>query len=178
MIFQFNIVLTEEDYLNFNYFHNLRSDFGKRSIKNFRILTVCMFFFFLTLSLLRHGLTTAVFVYVFISVVLNLLIVPIVKMSVRGSIQAAKKSGRLGYDPYSTLEFYDDFLTEITEKGKQELKYFAVEKIHVVNGKYIYVYTSSVMAFIIPFSAFVSLEHYNAFMSFLSSKGKEIVFHS
>ena len=85
------------------------------------------------------------------------------------TLKSQKKTGKAGYSPNSQIEFYDDYFTETTSDGKTENKYSAVERISILD-EYVYIHINSLMAYILPQSAFSSDEQYNDFLSFITSK--------
>ena len=178
MRFRFNIRLTEEDYLNFNIFHLYNDPSSK---KNLLIIRIC----------LNVILFSALIFQIFVSrdiaaiiVTAVLLVIPVVLLNVfynkywefmtKKQIRSMKKNGKLPFSPESLLEFYDNYSVEITPYTKTEHNYSSFERIYLSEHRYIYIYISSVQAYIIPLSAFSSEEHFNGFMNFISTKCSNI----
>lgn len=181
MKFRFNVNLTEEDYYEFNRFHLIKSEFGKKQILKMRIF-VAVFIAVVSLGLLFIGdFTSDAFVQI-IPLVLILIIVEAgyVKFSeliLKLQLKSMKKSGKMGYDTESVLEFYDDIFVETTETIRTEQKYSVVEKIYINNGKIIYIYVNNVRAYLVPLTSFESKEQFDDFMEFLKQKtGLEATF--
>ena len=61
-----------------------------------------------------------------------------------------KKVGKLPFDPQSTLEFHEDKLVEITPDKRIEQRYDGIERICVLPDRYLFLYHSSVGAYILP----------------------------
>ena len=81
-----------------------------------------------------------------------------------------KDKGNLPFTASAVMEFYDEFLTEITENTRTEFKYAAVYKVcdNVPYG--IYIYQNAVEAFIVPDSAFKDSEERKEFIEFIIEK--------
>ena len=73
----------------------------------------------------------------------------------------------MGYSPVSKITFYEDRFEEITETNKTEQIYSSIERVSVVDKKYIYIHVNSIMAYIVPFSCIESREQYDELMSLL-----------
>ena len=75
--------------------------------------------------------------------------------------------------PYSSsvsMHFFDDYFTEIAPDTETKIKYTAVMRISVSELKAIYIYTNSILAYIIPYNAFQSQTEYEEFLQFISEK--------
>ena len=169
MKFQFNITITEKDYLDFNEFHALKSPYGIKTIVRLRIWLAIAF----TLSVIYLAITQNWLFGVPISGVLLIFLVflpRIFKHTLKTSINTMKKTGKMDYIPASTLTFYDDIISEVSETEKIERSYSVIERVCIITGQTLYLFSSNSRAFIIPIHAFESAEQYNAFLEFIKTK--------
>ena len=181
MKYKFQIHLDDNDYLEFNKFHVLRSQYGKKQIINLRV-TMCV----ITLAMVLISLVTGSFsIDSFISVIPLLLIITVFQISLKkitvsslkATISRAKKKGKMPYSPSSVMEFFDEGFMETTKEQRIEQKYSALERVSVVEGKYVYLHVNNVMAYIIPNVSFDSREQYKEFLSFINGKCPNIDFY-
>jgi hypothetical protein len=84
-------------------------------------------------------------------------------------IKKMKKDGRLPYSNEAILKFDNESIHEITPNSECKTKYSLIEKI-AVTEKAIYIYFSSVQAYILPVSAFTEEEGESEFLAFINSK--------
>ncbi len=174
MNFRFNVTITDQDYLNYNTFWMLRSPYGKKQMKSFRI-AITVFFIIASLVFLFIDGFSIVFVFEIIFLVIGFSLIQIFlpvffSWTLRWQIKSLKKSGKMGYSPESTIEFYEDRLVETAPDNKTELKYSAVERISVVDHKMIYIHVNNIMSYILPISCFESVEQYDSFLEFIRTK--------
>ena len=170
MKYQFQISLTEDDYLQFNLFHALRSPYGAKNTLRIRILTDLILVLFVALFFIFDGVNTgtvaaAVAMLIYI-IVVHLCYRRILTSTIKRNIKAQKKRGKVAFSPLSTMEFFEDHFVESTEENRTEQKYTVVERISVVENRYVYLHTNSLMAYIIPMASFASKEEYQAFFEF------------
>lgn len=174
MNYQFNVTMTDQDYLDYNTFWMLRSPYGKKQMKSFRIAITVFFVIASLVFLIIDGLSI-VFVFGLIPLVIVFFLIQILfpiffSWALRWQIKSLKKSGKMGYSPESTIEFYEDRLVETAPDNKTELKYSAVERISVVDHKMIYIHVNNIMSYILPISCFESVEQYDSFLEFIRTK--------
>ena len=156
MLFQLNINLSEDDYLDFNKFHSFESMHGKKLINKTRIFFALAMIILAALFLLVMGLTTFSITYAALLLLFTLLYMvffkKILTRNVKTQIKRLKKVGTLPFDPVSTLEFHEDKMVEITALQRTEQSYSIFERICVVKDRYVLLYKSSVGAYILPFT--------------------------
>lgn len=173
MNFKFQISFNDNDYLEFNKFHLLRSPYGEKSRKSMKSMLTVMLAAFALISLIFNGFSLSSLLYIIPLFVIWLLfwlfMDKFLISTVKTQLRQMKKSGKLPYSQSSILEFYEKGFVEITESNKTELKYTAIERISIVDKKYIYIHTNSIMAYIIPYSVFESDEQRSEFFVFLKS---------
>ena len=85
------------------------------------------------------------------------------------SIKKVKKEGRLPYSNEAILKFDDESIHELTPNTENKTKYSLIEKI-AVTEKAIYIYFSSVQAYILPVSAFSEEMEKQKFLEFINLK--------
>lgn len=175
MKFQFNVIMTDEDYLEYNKFQLIRSPYGKKQLRNLRISLTALFGGSALLSLIVGGFSTEYF----FTAVVPLLILYIIMQAVckrflartlKGQLKMMKKSGKPGYSPSSVMEFYDDYFVETAPDNKTEQKYSAVERVSIVDNKVVYIHINNLMAYVLPINCFESGEQYESFLEFIKTK--------
>ena len=174
MHYQLKLHLTEEDYLAFNQFHSLQSPFGKKMVRKSQIYFVFAMIFLAALIVLVFGRTTFAMLYAgalgLFTIVYLFLFKKIIKRSIKAQIKHMKSTSKLPYDPESTLEFYEDTLVEIAAGKRLEQSYDVLERICIWGEDYIFLYSSSVNAYILPTAQVKAQVDAAAFMDFLSQK--------
>lgn len=147
MLFQLRITLTEEDYLAFNNFHSFESAPGKKLIRKSRIFFIATMVFLMAFVLLVLKWTTLSIIYTAViglfTILYMLLFRKILNRNIKAQIKRLKKTGKLPFEPVSTLEFYQDKMVEITASKRTEQGYTIFERICVVKDRYILLYHST-----------------------------------
>lgn len=181
MKYQFQISLTEDDYLQFNKFHLFRSPYGRRNFYRGATVAGVIFLVIAFLPALVKGFTTrtvAEAIPVLLFALLLLCYKPYFMLFLKAHIKWQKKNGKVSFSPKATMEFYEDHFVETTEENRTEQKYTAVERISVVENRYVYLHTNSIMAYIIPMASFASREEYDGFLTFAKERiSKNIDFY-
>ena len=181
MLFQLNINLSEDDYLDFNKFHSFESMHGKKLINKTRIFFALAMIILAALFLLVMGLTTFSITYAALLLLFTLLYMvffkKILTRNVKTQIKRLKKVGTLPFDPVSTLEFHEDKMVEITALQRTEQSYSIFERICVVKDRYVLLYKSSVGAYILPVSQIKEQLNQEDFMAFLSKKCTNVEYY-
>ena len=174
MLFQLNINLSEEDYLDFNKFHSFESAHGKKLINKTRFFFVLAMIILAALFLLLIGFTTFSIIYTALLLLFTLLYMvffkKILTRNIQTQIKRLKKIGKLPFDPISTLEFYEDKMVEITASSRTEQSYTIFERVCVVKDRYILLYKSSVTAYILPVAQIKAQLNQENLVDFLSKK--------
>lgn len=154
MLFQTDVCLTEEDYLEFNLFHALHSESGKKQIRRSGILFAVFMVLLMALSVMIMGLTTFSVTLIALlgayTVLYLLFFKKLVARNIRKQLDRLKAQGKLPFDAQCRLEFYSDRLVEQTATKRIEQSYRDLERICVVGNRFLYLYHSSVQAYIIP----------------------------
>lgn len=181
MLFQFNISLTEEDYLVFNSFHSFDSAHGKKQIRKTRVFFVLTMVILMALVILMLGWTTFSISYAIIlglfTVLYMLLFKKILNRNIKNQIKRLKKIGKLPFDPVSTIEFHEDKMIEITAYKHTEQRYDTLERICVVRDCYILLYYSSVGAYILPIPQINVQANQMDLLGFLSQKCNTVEYY-
>lgn len=181
MLFQLNINLSEDDYLAFNSFHSFESSNGKKMIHKTRAFFVLAMVLLAAFFLLFMGLTTFSLIYATVLLLFTLLYMvffkKILTRNIKAQIKRLKKTGKLPFDPVSTLEFYEDKMVEITASKRTEQAYTIFERICVVKDRYLLLYFSSVSAYILPVAQINAQSNLKDFVDFLSTKCSNVEYY-
>ena len=181
MYYQFGITLTEEDYLAFNIFHSFESAHGKKMIRNSRILFAAIVALLTALYVLLSGWSAFTIVYVIImglfTVLYSLLFKKIFVRNLKAQIRRHKKLGKLPFDPISTMEFHEEKIVELTASKRTEQSYSGIERVCVLQGRYIFLYNSSIGAYILPIPQVNAQLDQNSLLTFLSQRCKTIEYY-
>lgn len=174
MKFQFQVNVSENQYIDYNKFWTLKSPYGKKQLIILRGMILVMVLVFVFLTLFSENLQPNAFIacipFFIMLIVCQALLPRFLAFTVESHIKSLKKKGKMAYSSTSVMEFYDDVFTETTPDNKLEQKYSSVERISVVNKKVIYIHVNNFMAYIIPVSVFQSQEQYEEFMQFIKTK--------
>lgn len=151
---QLNYKLTDEDYIEFNEFHQLiHSEIGKRNLFFLRLIgpmisILAMIIFILARAEVMLIIGEAIVLFIF-SVVDILLAKKIMKRGIRKTILKMKEKEGLPFAEETTLNFTEDQIIEITKGQEVKVDYKKVEDV-CETEKAFYVYMNSVQAIIIP----------------------------
>lgn len=174
MHFGFVIRITEQDYLDFNYFHALESKQGKKQLMKSRLAMLALYALLMSMAILLTGWKdyTAWYILTILvcALIHTLLLKHSMKRNIRKGIKNMKKTGRLPYDEESKLEFFDNVLVETGPTNRTEYKYQAVERVCVVKDQFVLIYTNSAQANVIPIWQLRQQVDMEAFLAFLTVK--------
>ena len=178
MDFKFNVHLTDADYLDYNVFWSIKSPYGRKQMRTFRVLIAVAILIFSLFILIQDNFSSGAFIsasaewvaLIAIEAFLN----PFFVWVLKNHIKSLKKHGKMGYSPDSEIEFFEDRFVETTPENKTEQKYSAVERISVISGKCVYIHVNNLMAYILPMASFASGEEYERFMRFMRTKCEKI----
>ena len=181
MLFNLNINLSEDDYISFNNFHSFESAHGKKLVKKTRIRFILAMVFLAVLVVFILGWTTFSVTYatlLLLSALLYMLFFKkILTRNIKAQIKRLKKIGKLPFDPVSTLEFYEDKMVEITASNRTEQGYAVFERVCIVKERYIFLYKSSIGAYILPMAQVKEQINQEDFMAFLSKKCTNVEYY-
>ena len=179
MKFEFEKNITEQDYINFNKFYAMNTEFGKKTnrlTKTIVIVTILLIILLLFLIGYKVGIIGGS-ILLLATIVTFFRINKIILSSVEKNVKNLKKSGKLPYSPCSVLEFGEEVFCEIEEKGKLERKYSVIENVSISNEyETIYIFISSATAVILPYSVFKSREEMFAFIDFIKLKCPKVLY--
>lgn len=172
-MFEFKVVLNENDYLLFNQYHMLNSRHGKNLVLIYRLLVpVVSLLTVVTLYILDQDLQAALFTAFFMTILSVLGVVFAKKaiiMIMKTGITKLKKDGMLPYSKLATLKFSDDLIHEISPDSEHKIKYSLIEKVAVTESA-IYIYFGAVQAYVLPMSTFSTEEEKRDFLAFINLK--------
>ncbi len=174
MLFQFQVDVTPQMYVDYNAFVMTKTAYGKSQIRKFRIafsaLTVMATLYIVfsgepsaasLLSCIPLLAVWALFMWLFPHMVVA---------GTKASIKDMHKKGKLCYDPHAELVFYDDHFEEIVPDKRTTQAYTTLERVSVDGGKAVYLHMDNLRAYIVPTASFDSAEQYQQFLHFLNSK--------
>ncbi len=177
MKIRLNIALTEQEYYNYNAFVNLKTDTGKKQVKDMRkiffLIPVVFTLFALVIDgVSEYGVTADTLiplipVWMF-GIAFMLLAKKFLLAILEAQIKKYKKLGKKLYSEKSVLIFSDECITEITPESRGEFNYSMLERVSVVGNEAIYLHGAS--AFIAPARCFESKEQYAELIEFLKTK--------
>ncbi len=185
MNFKFVVNITERDYIDFNIFHATRSKYGRKMylitelFVLFAIIILPNVIYFLdadySFPLVFHIIRVLIVDFIFLFLIFKFF-KKLYGWTIKLNINVLKKAGKMSFDPTSSFEFYDDIFTESTPETKCEYRYSILDSISIVGTSVIYLHTSNLGGYIIPFTVFDSKEHFDSFVHFLHTKCNKINF--
>lgn len=110
--------------------------------------------------------------YFAISIIWALAIKPFLMLIMKININMTKNSGRLTLNDDISIQFNESFFIEIAKETDTKINYSSIEKVTKGN-KAIYIYISSIQAFILPFSIFETVAQRDDFLMFVNHKAFE-----
>ena len=174
MKFKFDIKLTDKDYFDYNKFWMLKTPYGKKQLSLTRKILYLIFAIGILILLFMGEITAQTYITIVGSIVLCLLMQALMTKFLicflKVQIKTMKKSGKMPFSAESHMVFYDDTFTEYTTENKNEHKYSAIDRVSVVGGKAIYIHLNNILAYVLPFDSFESVEEYNRFFDFIKTK--------
>lgn len=169
--------ITLEDLVAFNRYHTENSRFVKQRLDFIKYFGYGVALFMIgsaLLAILQGKILAAV-----ISIVIAFLLITISgskfvqylnDINAKGMYKEGKNKGLIGH---REITIHDDAIVEESDSGTHATKWQSVEKI-IKTEKYIFVYASSVSAYLIPRRIFVNDTAYNDLYNLILSK-KDIV---
>ena len=174
MHFEFVTKITEQDYLEFCYFHDVESKQGKKQLMKSRLVLLGFYVLLMLMMILLVGWKAYTAWYILIvsayALIRLLLMKRSMKRNIRRGIKNMKKTGKLPYDEESKLEFFDNMFVEIGSTNRTEYKYQAVERVCVVKDQFVLIYINSAQANVIPIWQLRQQVDMEAFLAFLTVK--------
>lgn len=172
-MFEFKINLNDDDYLFFNQYHFENSPGGRKALMSFRLVVPCISFMFICMFIvLELGLGLILLEASLLAVLSVFWIVyskKLILKSMRNGIKKMKKSGKLPYSDEALMKFDDEHIYETTSDSESKREYSSLEKISVTD-KAVYIFFSSVQAYILPMSVFSDEAQKHKFLEFISVK--------
>ena len=178
MLFLLNINLTEEDYFQYNRFHTTETPQGKAAIKKSHTVFIVTLVAMSAIILLLRGwslpycLAIGVWAIIYFATYKNT-----VDKNLRKQIKRLKETGKLPFDPVSIFEFHEDKLVEITDDAHTERKYTSIERVCVYKDSYIFLYQSSMGAYVLPLPQVRAQVNQEDFIRFLSQKCNTVEYY-
>ena len=181
-MFRFNVNLTEQDYIDYNVFHLLKSPYGMKQVIPLRIGIALIMLVGVFITMALGSFTLGSFIQS-IPLIVLLFVFEIgfnkfIKWCIKDNIKRLKKAGKMAYTPKSVTEFFDDRFTETTDDNKTEHKYSAVERVSVIKGKIVYIHVNNIMSYLLPVSAFESEKQLDEFIKFIKTKNSNVDYYN
>lgn len=144
---QLNYKLTDEDYIEFNEFHQLiHSEVGKRNLFFLKLIGPMISILAIVIFILARAEVIALCIF---SIVWIAFTKKIMKRGIRKTILKMKETDGLPFAEETTLNFTEDQIIEITKGQEVKVDYKKVEDVCETEEAF-YVYISSMEALIIP----------------------------
>jgi hypothetical protein len=172
-MFEFKITLDDDDYLLFNQYHLLNSSSGKKYLISARFFIPFICFMVVVIFCVAGSDFELVLIEAILMTIFSVLWIGYSKKKILKSmnkrILKMKRDGRLPYSNEAILKFEDEKIHEITPNTENITKYSMIEKI-AVTEKAIYIYFSSIQAYIVPVTAFSAEMEKIKFLEFINMK--------
>jgi hypothetical protein len=172
-MFEFKITLNDDDYILFNQYHLLNSPSGKKSLMSLRFIIPFICFMFITIFCIAGSDFELILIESILMTIISIFGIGFSKKKILKSMNKRiiklKKEGRLPYSNEAILKFDDEKIHEITPDTENVTKYSLIEKIAVTENV-IYIYISSLQAFILPVTAFSGEMEKLKFLEFMNMK--------
>lgn len=151
---QLNYKLTDEDYIEFNEFHQLiHSEVGKRNLFFLKLIGPMISVLAIVIFILARAEVMLIVIEVtalsIFSMVWIALAKKIMKRGIRKTILKMKETDGLPFAEETTVNFTEDRIVEITKNQELKVDYKKIEDV-CETEKAFYIYISSVQAIIIP----------------------------
>ncbi|MBR5234102.1 MAG: YcxB family protein [Clostridia bacterium] len=178
MNFRFNVKLSDKDFLEFNYFHMLKSHYGRKTYILLKTLLLVLPLVFWFAGYAIHSFSEdypkMLIVLIPLCLILFFTAKPIMKASVKQQLNTWMKKGKKPYSTEAVMEFSDESIVETTSENHTELKYSAIDSVYVVKGEIVYLYINAGQAYMLPYASFENEKQFNNFIEFISKKTKPV----
>lgn len=181
MIYKIDTTLTDELYADFNCFTAVETKTAKRAVIISRIIINAIYVACLVAIALADGFSTFLFIYAVslasLSVYNTVNMKKIVKKSTIRQLNKIRKTGKVPYSPTATIEFYEDKLIDISPNSRIEQNYQGLDRICVVKGRFILLYTSNIGAYIVPEEQAKAQVDLDEFIQFITQKCSSVEYY-
>lgn len=181
MEFRFDITLTEEAYLDFNKFHVLESDTGKKTVRKGKLIIAAVILAATLLELVANGWNGEFFGFLAIMVLMGIssfcFFHKLALWMVKFQIKQLKKTGKLPFETQTTYEFREDKLVLTVSDGRMEQNYDGLERLCVVPDRFLLIYRNSSQAFVLPIPQIRQQGDLDGLVRFLSQKCSEVEYY-
>ena len=151
---QLNYKLTDEDYIEFNEFHQLiHSEVGKRNLFFLKLIGPMISILAIVIFILARAEVMLIVIEVIALCIFSIVWIAftkkIMKRGIRKTILKMKETDGLPFAEETTLNFTEDQIIEITKGQEVKVDYKKVDDVCETEEAF-YVYISSMEALIIP----------------------------
>lgn len=169
-MYEFHITLEDDDYLLFNQYHILNNPMSKKTLLYIRFIFpfICLILYFFYQPEVDYPMLL-IAIMVIVSIFWISYSKKMILNTMKQHIKKMKKHGRLPYSKEAILRFNDESILEITSDTETKTNYSLIENIAITETA-IYIYVSTVQAFILPLTAFSDEGEKQRFMDFIHMK--------
>ena len=174
-MFQYQCSLTDDDFIVFNLYTLRNNPSYKRSLLLCRLILPAAFLLILLLNLLSHkeGLPIQAGIYVIVSAIWIFAVKPLFDHITVRNLKSQLKRSRSMYTPEYSVSFQEDYLLEISPQQETKVFYDKLERIAVHMGA-VYIYPTSLSAFILPSAVFETEADRERLLAFLSERRNDL----
>lgn len=172
-MYQFQYMVSEHDYFEFNKYHAFNTPISKRRLRT-QHLIIPVFFVGIGVGMgliVDEPFLTYYFYIVFglIAILWLIFYKRYITWRIKKNIENIRKSGKLPFQSEATISFEDDLLFQSTKEGELKLKYSAVERV-VTTEEAVYIYTNALQAVILPMSVFSDSKNRDDFLRYIEER--------
>lgn len=167
---EINYNITEEDYVNFNIYHNQNSKFMKRTILTM-IIMIPVIFILLDYIRLKRITPVSVVISLILAVLAYLLKNKVLTFIVKTSVKQMMREGKINeFIGNHNVTLSDNTIRLKDKYQTQEFSYDAVQSIRYDFKGYLVVYVGTLSAILIPESAFKNKDEERNFTDYISER--------
>lgn len=172
-MYEFYYKINKEDYWEYIKTYMFTTPSVKKQVNVVRFILPLLFLIAFLIRLFDYEDFTSyaviLVVEIIISVIWFFLVKPFFLLSMKVQIKLMEKDGKYPFGNDTYMSFENDYYIEATEENETKAKYESIDKI-ITNNNYVYIFISSLQAYIIPNSAFESEEQRESLITFLNNK--------
>jgi len=175
-MYEFELVLTEEELIKFQRHHFAHAPAARKSIAVFRALVPVLLFCCVMIFCINdpnpQGLFTTMAIFGLISIAWILLVPSLFLFSIKHRIRSAKKRGKLLTGKISRIRFDENTYYDTTDETDVSIKYTKIDRIESGDST-IYICFGENQAVLLPQRIFASPTQQDEFWRFIHEKWRE-----
>ena len=171
-MYEFQVSLTEEDYVDFNIHHAFYAPQSKQTMRVGRWILPVMLLLLFLVATNSASFEEKLVPGAFLAIILLCWVVffkKIMMRSIKKRIQKMKAVGKLPYSETTCVQFHEDYIIDISEDLEVKAAYTKIERIAIAPTA-TYVYCSVMQAFILPDKMFSDTADRLSLLRFLEEK--------